>query len=1001
MLKDIKLNPFPGLRAFEEEESIIFFGRDKQVKDLLKKLNSVKFVTVIGSPGSGKSSLVKSGLIPALTSDKNTKWKICSFKPGNQPIQNMAISMAQNGLANDHVTLETNIRQSDQALTEACKAANLRSQHKVLFLVDQFEELFRFISHDSETKTKEAEAIAFINSLLKAAQNDLPIYVVLTMRSEMLGNCTTFIGLPEAINEGQYLVPRMSTEEQSQTITEPAKVAGANLSSALVNQLLIDFGDKPDQLPILQHALMRTWDHWKKKNSTSEIGLEAYNNVGAMHALSQHAEEVYAELNNLRSQQICETIFRALTDRGTDGKRIRQSQKLNELCSLVNASSTEVIAVIDVFREKGRGFLMPSADVLLTESSIIEIAHDSILQVWERLILWVDDEHQAAQTYLRLCEAANRYEIGKGGLLRDPELQVAWKWKEEITSNAVWAARYNRLFEKSILFLEHSKEQFEKELVFKEKMQKQRLRRAKRVAIVISIIALCAFLLAIYSFELRNVARKQTTIAQKESVEAKRQRKLAQEQEQLAQKSKESALLSAKQALEQKNIADQQRENATKSEKNALLQKVIAEEQKAYADRQKVIAESNAKIAKQQQGIAETQTQRAVTNEKIAVEQRQISGRLKDLAEARNLAYDAMLLLNDRKFEESKKEIIEAYKLNTANNGPLQNSDIYTALQFNWIDGIQNKNQFPHHKYPIRSIAKGPETNQLLSVDESGMVYLSTVNSGILKPISYYDLKDEVRSISSSTDGSKAIVITATGNAILLSISSSGNIKELARKTFIGIGKQVIFKNNTEFVILSNKGLGIYWADATINETKFIHGTFNAITFAQNGKFYIASGSKISAYAKADDVNGNASATYSLPSRITSIAISPANDILAAGTYEGGIWVKELQSTKAALSFTPHASAINDIKFNSIGKGMLQLASASSDQTVKLIDVDALLNSKNTEDILTLRSHNKWVYCLTYTADGKYLYTGSEDKKIVGWHTTMAGIYQSLTSAKN
>lgn len=993
MLEDIKLNPFPGLRAFNEDESTVFFGRDKQVKELLKKLSSVKFLTVIGSSGSGKSSLVRSGLIPALTGEKNADWKICSFKPGNSPIRNMAEAMVKSGLSNDSIALENNIRKTDQGLIEACKATN----DKILFFVDQFEEVFQSIRHDGET-----DAITFINSLLKAsAQKGLPIYIILTMRSDVLGDCTAFVGLPEAINEGQYLVPRMNAEEQSKAITGPITIAGASISSELLNQLLADFSEKPDQLPILQHALMRTWEQWKKKNSSKEIDLDVYNSVGAVHALSQHAEEAYEELSDLRSQQICEIIFKALTARGTDGKRIRQAKLLSELCSLANANTEEVIAVIDIFRGKGRGFLMPSTDVPLNELSSIEIAHDSILQAWERLIVWVDEEHQAAQTYLRLCEAANLYEVGKGGLLRDPELQMAWKWKEEITSNAIWAARYNTLFEKSILFLEHSKEQFEKELVFKEKMQKQRLRRAKRVAIVISIIALCAFLLAIYSFELRNVARKQTTIAQKESVEAKRQRKLAQEQEQLAQQSKENALLSAKQALEQKNIADQQRENATKSEKDALLQKVIAEEQKAYADRQKVIAESNAKIAKQQQGIAETQTLRAVSNEKIAVEQKQISGRLKDLAEARNLAYDAMLLLNDRKYEESKKETIEAYKLNTTNNGPLQNNDIYTALQFNWIDGIQNKNQFPHHKYPVRSVTKGPDANQLLSVDESGMVYLSNATNGILKPLASYDVRDEARSISSTVDGSKAVVITATGNAILLAISSSGSIKEMARKTFMGIGKQVIFKNNSDFVILSNKGLGFYHADAGINETKFISGNFNTMAFAHSGKFYISSGNKISAYAKAEDVGGNPTTTYTLPSKITSIALSPADDLLAAGTYEGGVWVKELQSSKAASSFTPHASAINDLKFNTVGKGLLQLASASSDQTVKLIDVEALLNSKNNEDILTLRSHNKWVYCLSYTADGKYLYTGSEDKKIVGWHTTMAGLYQSLTSAKN
>ncbi|HMI03899.1 MAG TPA: AAA family ATPase [Pedobacter sp.] len=999
-------NPFPGLRSFEETEAELFFGRQKQIGQLLQKFLSVRFLMVIGSAGSGKSSLVKAGLIPALQNDSTQNWQICIFKPECDPIANMAYALAEKGVLYSSDTAASSqilnkLNESESALLEIYNQSRLAKNEKLLLIVDDFENLFRFSIGNEKNN-----AAAFIQLLLKTTEaKHSPISVLLTMRSDFLGNCTEFNGLPEAINNGQYLVSKMNAAEQQDAIVKALSIQNVKFSADLTTQLSNDIKENQDQLTLLEHAMMRTWDYWEnnKNSNRNEIDFESYEQAGTLdNALSQHLEEAYSTLKTSKDQQICKAMFCALVTMSGPFKGMRRPRKLAELCELANASEAEIIAVTDIFRNGKNNFITSISTVPLTPDSILDIAHESILKRWERLITWIEDEETAAQTYLRLCDAANLYEAGKGGLLRDPELQVTWKWKEEQQPTAIWAGRYNDLFDKAILFLEYSKTQFEKELVFKEKMQKQRLLRAKRISIIISVIALGAFLLAIYSFELKNLAKRQTVIAEKESVEAKRQRKLAQEQERLAQKSKENALLSAKLALEQKNIAQMEQEKATKSEKNALLQKVIAEQQKAFADRQKTIAELNATIAKQQQSIAETQTERAVSNEKIAVEQKQISARLKDLAEARNLSYQAMLLLNDKKFDESKKEVLSAYTLNATNNGPLQNNDIYTSLQFNWVNEIQHKNQFAYHKYPVRSVAHGPAADQLVSIDESGMVYLSKVVNGILEPVASYDVKDEARSISTSPDGLKAVVVTATGNAILLGLNANGpSVKELTIVSFPGIGRQVLFKNNSEFAILSSKGLGIYRANTVIETLKFSNGIFTAMNYGSSGKLYLAAGNKISVYNDDADLTGTSSTTFTLPSKITSIVVSPADDYLAAGTYDGGIWIKELKSNKPASSFTPHASSINDLKFSMVGGGVLQLASASSDQTIKLIDVKALMASRSTEDILTLRTHNKWVYCLWYTPDGKFLYTGSEDKKIVGWHSTMAGMYRSLTTDKN
>ena len=497
-------NPFPGLRAFEEDEDILFFGREKQTDELLTKLRTSRLIAVIGSSGSGKSSLVKSGLIPSLQSGfmsgRGSSWQICSFRPGSDPIGNMAKSLVT-PIFSEHKTedientdtlvamTESILRRNTSGLVDAFKQSINSSSDNLLILVDQFEEIFRFRKFENESKQVKKDSVTFINLLLAATkQTDLPIYVVFTMRADFLTDCTDFRGLPEAINEGSYLVPRMTREERREAIVGPISVANSKINQHLLNQLLNDVGDNPDQLPILQHALMRTFEYWKQKNTqNSEIEIADYEAIGTMKfAISQHAEEAYDELKTDKERRICELIFKTLTDSTSDARGIRRPSKMSELCEITNASFEEVAHVIEIFRKEGRGFLMPPYNTPLTQNSIIDISHESIMRVWERLINWLDEENQSSQTYIRLSEASNLYELGNGGLLRDPELQIAWRWKENHNPNAKWASRYDNNFEKAMLYLKYSKEQQDQEILRKEELQKRRLKQARRILIFIS-----------------------------------------------------------------------------------------------------------------------------------------------------------------------------------------------------------------------------------------------------------------------------------------------------------------------------------------------------------------------------------------------------------------------------------------------------------------------------------------------------------------------------------
>ncbi len=378
---------------------------------------------------------------------------------------------------------------SKRGLIDVFRRARLPDGVSLLVIVNQFEELFRYrVLGDSGPGggDRSQEAISFVNLLLEVKHEaDLPIYVVLTMRSDFLGNCAEFPGLPETINEGQYLVPRMTREERRAAIRGPVGVGGAKITPVLLTRLVNDVGDNPDQLSILQHALNRTWARWQHDgHGQGALDLPHYEAIGTMaHALDQHAERAFEELRSERAQKCCEKIFKALTDKGTDPRGVRRPTEFKTLCALANASPDEVTQVIDVFRKPSRSFLMPPLQEVLKPDTVIDISHESLMRVWERLKVWAEEEAQSAQVVLRLSETATLHAAGKAGPWRDPDLQLALDWRKKEEPSATWAGLYRGGFEPAMAFLVESEALRDKEIHEKEERQKHELDYEKTVAL--------------------------------------------------------------------------------------------------------------------------------------------------------------------------------------------------------------------------------------------------------------------------------------------------------------------------------------------------------------------------------------------------------------------------------------------------------------------------------------------------------------------------------------
>ena len=599
---DPQFNPFPGLRPFDMEDEYLFFGRESQRKELVALLREQRFIAVLGTSGSGKSSLVRAGLLPALCGGVMTRagsnWKIAVMRPGGHAITNLANALYKTDLLDNEgcedlteLDIEATLIRSGLGLIEAARQLGLKQNENLLIVVDQFEELFRFNSSKSDRGSRD-EAAAFVKILVEAArQLDLSIYVVLTMRSDFFGDCSQFEELAEAVNKGEYLVPRLSRENKKTAIEGPVRVGGSEIAPRLVQRLLNDLGDDPDQLPILQHALMRTWNQWLTDHKEGEsLDLRHYEATGGMdQALSRHADEVLSEADSKEETELTKHLFQALTEKGPDNRGIRRPTSIEELCAITAAEKNDVIQIIDRFRKPGRTFLMPPVEIKLAADTVIDISHESLMRVWENLGRWVDDEAQSARIYRRLAETAQLYADDKASLYHDPDLQIALSWQENESPTEAWGARYQSDYAQTIRFLEQSHEIKLKKERENEATRKRELEQAKRLAkaeqenaanqqklavaqkkrarLAIAVAALAVIATAFAGFAWQK-AKESEGFAKKSEDKAILAWQSAKESEELARKSEDKAILSL--------VLDNQQEITTQDVLNAeriLLEK--------------------------------------------------------------------------------------------------------------------------------------------------------------------------------------------------------------------------------------------------------------------------------------------------------------------------------------------------------------------------------------------------------------------------------------------
>ncbi|MFM9944627.1 MAG: hypothetical protein ACKVQB_05285 [Bacteroidia bacterium] len=971
-MSKIPVNPFPGLRPFQKNESNLFFGRQNHIKEILRKLETYRFVSIVGNSGSGKSSLVRAGVLPQIENNKGQVWKLCIMRPGKNPVEELCEALFEGNLfgKKDAGERKNQVKENIEILNKnrlgIVQAVRnvLPEGERLLILVDQFEELFRFSSLYVEQNNNAASH--FVELLLGAVgQKEVPVYVMMTVRSDFLGDCEQFMGLPEAINDGQFLIPRMNREEMQSSITGPVDVVEGKISPHLVHQLLNEVGSSPDQLPVLQHVLMRTWEVWQKENNLAKpVDIDQYKKTGGMEkALSNHAEEAFEELNTDRKKKLAEAIFKTITLKGGDNRGIRRPTSLDKIALITNASLNEIIEIINIFRRADRGFLMPPATTELNEKSVLDISHESLMRVWERLGTWVEEEAESAEIYHRVCESALLYDKNMAGLWRDPDLQIAVEWREKNEPNQYWASQYNDNFKLAMRFIDAS-------IQDKKFMLAEANRRKNLTRIVVSIFLIALSLLTIWAYLERNQSEKSKKLALSEKLNAEQQEAIAKEQKLVAEENSIKAEREKSNAEKATLTAFEQRKIAVTSAKEAEIQKLLAEKASLNANDARRAAEIDKQIALKQRELSDSLKTIAFQSEKNAY-------RLRVLSIASNLAIKSAQAKKGT-YDDGVKPLLalQANNFNKSYNGKAYDPDIFKAL-FSSLRFLQNKSEYfqNFHTDAVRSVCFSPDGKNIASAGNDGKLFIFGA-ANLQSDVSNFNPQPLlIENIEYCQDGSK-IAASADNKTILIYDVANAAQKP---KVISGLHSDKIsallwYKSKIVTACFDMKIRLIDETSLKVSKTISLPSKPLCLSLMEDKGLLVAGCENGTVYLVNLATGSEAEPLEKITTgRVTSLDFNADGSAIVCGTSEGNFKIFN-RLDKTILTISAHTSSITMVKFSP--KDNI-IASSSLDGTVKLWNMDT-----PDEQPIVFEEHDSWVWAIAFSPDGSQLASCGKDKTV-------------------
>lgn len=501
-LWDSTLCPYRGLQVFDIEHARFFFGREaltewtiEALRSQLNQYQANRFLAIIGSSGSGKSSLARAGLVPALMNGElpgSENWPVVILKPGHDPIESLAVALKSNADTGADVGDVGDVKrrlateQDRLHLQSRLSLGERRESDKLIVLVDQFEEVFT-LCNDEDTRQ------AFINNLLYAATDAVGQTIVLiTMRADFYGKCAGYDELAKTLSDNQVLIGPMSEQELRDAIMRPAQLAGSEFEPGLVEILIEDVKSEAGALPLLEYALTQLWS----RSDDRRLTVETYNSIGKLEgAVERRANEIYGHLNPAE-KEICKQIFLRLTQPGEGTEDTKRRALRSEM-----GDDEHIEKVLKTLTDER---LITTEGRAEEVENLVEVSHEALIRSWSRLRQWIDENRDDLRIQTRLTNAA--HEWSKGGISYLEDFVYRGARLEEATE---WASKpCTHLSTQEQAFLEAS-------VAFRDQQTRREIRRQRRVYLTIaSSVLILGAVISFIILQYRDVQRSNQELAQ-------------------------------------------------------------------------------------------------------------------------------------------------------------------------------------------------------------------------------------------------------------------------------------------------------------------------------------------------------------------------------------------------------------------------------------------------------------------------------------------------------
>lgn len=974
-------NPYKGLQAFEEADAADFFGRDELINRLISHFSRQadapsKFLAIVGASGSGKSSVVKAGLIPRLRAGalpNTNRWFYAEMVPGTDPFEELEAALLQVAV-NPPESLINQLEDNERGLIRAIKRILPDDETELFLFIDQFEELFTLIED-------EARRAAFLK-ILAVALRDIRcrLRVVITLRADYYDRPLLYTDFGEIVRENTEIILPLSPDELEQAIAAPAERVGVSFETGLISAIVAEVNNQPGALPLLQYALRELFE----RRQDHSLTLEAYHNTGGtLGALTHRADQIYESLTE-EEAQVARQIFLRLVTLTEDGDATRRRMTLKELDS-IDVDRKIADRVIAMF---GNHRLLTFDHDPITRTPTIEVAHEALIRGWEQLQEWLDESREDLLLHRRLAaEAADWIKANRDSsfLVRGTRLEQYEIWIEN--NDFVLSKDEQEFFDASIAARLAREAQEAARQRREEELRKRAANRLRTLVVVMVIATVVSAGLAVTALNSQTRAEERRKIAERNAREARSLVQAAGAQQAVDNRNPDVAMalvlfandMDAPPAQSQSILADVAYPAGTRRrfvfDQDGAAERIIDDAILSVDGRYVLSSASDGLIHLwdiEAEEIVQTIGQRNIRADTVALSPDGTLAMvnagpilqlwsLEDGQLIRSFRGHASRIL-DIRFEHGGQRAFSA-----STDGTIRMWDVNTGDQLRL---------FTEHRGSVVSLALSADDSRLVSGGSDNTVRIWDAQTGEMLQL-LEGFVSTINAVDVSSDGQFVLVGTANGSITLWDAISGDLVQEFNGHT--GSISGLAFGPNEELAVSSSFDRSIIiWdvASGRIVRRLFGHSDrVSAIDFSSDGQT-ILSGSWDGSLRLWDVRHGALLNTFvGHQDRILSVAMTSDTSLVVSGSRDRSVMVWDANTGQPVHTFLEHSDNVTGVALNPEGT---QVVSSDRDGNVLLWDIQS-------GEVLRRFEHDAPVDSVAFDPTGRLIASGSDDAFVVLW----------------